>query len=64
MGSAAPQRDIPELLELWRAGRLPVERLRSAELPLEGLNDAMEALATGETVRQLILPHHSSPPPI
>lgn len=56
MGSAAPQRDIPRLLALWRAGRLPVEKLRSGELPLERIGEAMEALAAGSVVRQTIRP--------
>jgi alcohol dehydrogenase len=57
MGSAAPQRDVPRLLALWRAGRLPLEKLRAGTLRLEQVNEAMDALHGGETVRQLLLPH-------
>ncbi len=57
MGSAAPQRDIPRFVALWKAGRLPVDRLRSATLPLERIDEALEALASGEAVRQILLPH-------
>lgn len=57
MGSAAPQRDVPRLLTLWRAGRLPLERLRAGDLELERVNEAMDALHGGEIVRQLVLPH-------
>ena len=57
MGSAAPQRDVPRLLGLWRAGRLPLERLRAGNLQLDQVNEAMDALHGGETVRQLLLPH-------
>lgn len=57
MGSAAPQRDVPRLLALWRAGRLPLERLRAGTLRLDQVNEAMDALHGGETVRQLLLPH-------
>jgi alcohol dehydrogenase len=56
MGSAAPQRDIPRYVALWRAGRMPVDRLQSAQLPLERINDAFEALAAGVAVRQVLLP--------
>jgi alcohol dehydrogenase len=56
MGSSVPQRDVPLFVELWRAGRLPVERLRSATLPLDEVNEAMDALAAGEVVRQLLRP--------
>jgi alcohol dehydrogenase len=57
LGGAVPERDLPRLLDLWRAGRLPVERLHSASLPLEQVNEAMDALAEGGTVRQVLLPH-------
>lgn len=57
MGSAAPQRDLPRYVALWKAGRMPVDRLRSATLPLERVNEAFEALASGVAVRQVLLPH-------
>lgn len=56
MGSAAPQRDVPRYLALYRAGRLPIDQLRSASLPLGEVNGALEALAQGEAVRQVLLP--------
>jgi alcohol dehydrogenase len=57
MGSAAPQRDLPRYVALWKAGRMPVDRLESAALPLDGINEAFEALAAGVAVRQVLLPH-------
>jgi alcohol dehydrogenase len=56
MGSASPQRDIPRYLALWRKGRMPVERLQTAALPLDRINEAFEALAAGAAVRQVLLP--------
>ena len=56
MGSAVPHRDIPAYVDLWRAGRLPVERLVSGTLPLERVNEAMDALAGGAVVRQILVP--------
>lgn len=56
MGDAVPQRDIPDLVALWQAGRLPVDKLRSAVLPLSAVNEAMEALADGSAVRQVLVP--------
>lgn len=61
MGAGAPARAIPRYLALWRAGRLPVEKLRSAVLPLASINEAFERLADGSTVRQVILPHAAVP---
>ena len=57
MGSSSPQRDIPRYLDLWKGGRLPVDRLQSATLPLDQINEAFEALASGAAVRQVLLPH-------
>ncbi|MCC5949977.1 MAG: alcohol dehydrogenase catalytic domain-containing protein [Nitriliruptoraceae bacterium] len=57
LGGAVPERDLPRLIELWRAGRLPVEKLHSTSLPLDDVNAAMDALADGGTVRQVLLPH-------
>jgi Zn-dependent alcohol dehydrogenase len=57
MGSSAPQRDIPRYISLWKAGRMPVDRLQSASMPLDRINEAFEALAAGQAVRQVLLPH-------
>lgn len=57
MGSAVPQRDIPAMVSRWRAGTLPVEKLVTGVLPLADINDALEQLADGQAVRQLIRPH-------
>ncbi|MFC8682144.1 alcohol dehydrogenase catalytic domain-containing protein [Microbacterium ureisolvens] len=54
LGSAVPSRDIPLYVELWRAGRLPLERLVSSRIGLEGLDAAMDRLAAGGELRQLI----------
>jgi Zn-dependent alcohol dehydrogenase len=54
LGSAVPSRDIPHFVELWRAGRLPVESLVSSTITLDGINDGMDRLADGKAVRQVI----------
>ncbi|MTD16401.1 alcohol dehydrogenase catalytic domain-containing protein [Nakamurella sp. YIM 132087] len=56
MGSSQPQQDIPAMIALWRAGRLPVHKLATAELPLDEINTAMDNLADGKAVRQVLLP--------
>ncbi len=56
MGSSAPQRDVPRYIALWRAGRMPVDRLQSDVMPLDRINEAFEALAAGAAVRQVLLP--------
>jgi alcohol dehydrogenase len=57
MGSSVPQRDIPRYIELWRHGKLPIEKLVSGTIGLDGLNAAMDALASGEALRTLVLPN-------
>lgn len=56
MGSAVPHRDIPAMVQLWRSGALPVEKLVTGVLPLADINLALEQLADGQAVRQLIHP--------
>ena len=56
MGSSIPARDIPRYIALWRAGRLPVERLLTSVGPLETLNNALDKLARGDAIRQIVLP--------
>jgi alcohol dehydrogenase len=55
MGSCVPQRDIPMLLELYRRGRLPVNRLRSGSVSLDNINEGFDRLARGETVRDILV---------
>ncbi|MFB7496429.1 zinc-binding dehydrogenase [Streptomyces sp. NPDC056161] len=54
MGDAVPRRDLPRFLDLWRAGRLPVERMHTGTLPLTSINTALEELASGRAIRQVI----------
>ncbi|WP_338067515.1 zinc-binding dehydrogenase [Thermus tengchongensis] len=56
MGSSNPRRDLPRFLALYRAGRLPVDRLLSRTLRLEEINEGFERLAQGEVVRQVVVP--------
>ncbi|MDP1712862.1 MAG: alcohol dehydrogenase catalytic domain-containing protein [Candidatus Nanopelagicaceae bacterium] len=55
MGSSVPSRDVPIFVDMWRAGRLPLEKLISAEIELENINEAMDQLADGNAIRQLIV---------
>nr|WP_246400442.1 zinc-binding dehydrogenase [Jiangella mangrovi] len=56
MGSAAPARDIPRLIRLWEAGKLPIEQLRTGVIGFDGLAAAFDELAAGRAVRQLLRP--------
>jgi alcohol dehydrogenase len=54
LGSAVPERDIPMFAQMWREGVLPLEMLITGHIPLEGINAAMDELAEGRAVRQII----------
>lgn len=55
LGSAVPARDIPVYLDLWRAGKLPIEELISERVALADINESFDRLADGRAVRQVIL---------
>ena len=54
LGSAVPSRDIPRYEQMWREGKLPVEKLTSSVISLDQINEAMDSLAEGKAVRQII----------
>ena len=54
VGSCVPSRDIPNFIALHHRGRLPVDRMISHRLELSEINVAMERLASGEAVRQIV----------
>ncbi len=55
LGSAVPARDIPVYERLWREGALPVGELISGHIRLEEINDALDTLADGQAVRQVVM---------
>lgn len=55
MGTAQPAVDVPAMVALWKAGRLPVDRLVSSRVPLGQINEAMDELASGRAVRQIVV---------
>jgi alcohol dehydrogenase len=55
VGSSVPQRDVPRMIALFRAGRLPVDQLLTHRLKLEEINEGFDRLREGVGVRQVIL---------
>jgi len=55
LGSCVPSRDIPAYIELYKSGRLEVDKLISHSLHLEDINEGFERLASGDALRQIIL---------
>jgi alcohol dehydrogenase len=56
MGSSIPARDVPRYIALWRAGRLPVEKLLTSTSPLSSINHLLDRLDRGDAIRQILLP--------
>ncbi|HWJ05864.1 MAG TPA: zinc-dependent alcohol dehydrogenase family protein [Steroidobacteraceae bacterium] len=54
LGSCVPERDIPQYIEWYRTGRLPVDRLLSERIRLDDLNAAFDRLAAGASIRQVV----------
>jgi alcohol dehydrogenase len=54
MGSCVPERDVPIFIELYRQGRLPIDRLKSGTLRLEEINAGFDRLADVAAVRQIV----------
>ena len=55
IGTCVPSRDIPRYIELYRQGRLPIDRLMSGKLELEDINRGFDLLHEGKAVRQVVV---------
>src|SRR5579862_224200 len=55
MGSNRFRIDMPQYVDWYLSGRLKLDELISATMPLEKINDGFAALASGEVARQLVL---------
>ncbi len=53
-GSARFYPDIPWLVRLYQAGRLPIDKLISRHCPLDRCNEALRAPEAGEVPRSVL----------
>ena len=53
-GSSRPERDFGRTLDLYRSGRLPLDRLVSHRLPLDAVEDAFALMRSGEALRVVL----------
>jgi Zn-dependent alcohol dehydrogenase len=53
-GSSRPERDFPRILDLYRCGRLPLDRLITHRLPLDRVQDGFELMRSGTAVRVVL----------
>jgi alcohol dehydrogenase len=55
IGTCVPSRDIPRYVELYRQGKLAVDRLLTGTLTLDEINRGFDLLHEGKAVRQVVL---------
>ncbi|GGU93175.1 aryl-alcohol dehydrogenase [Actinomadura cremea] len=55
-GDAVPHTFIPKMIDLWRQGRFPFDRLIAA-YPLGAINEAEADAHAGKVVKPVLLPH-------
>ena len=53
-GSARPDRDFPLILEAYRRGTLPLDRLISHRLTLDQIETGFDAVRAGEATRVVL----------
>ena len=55
MGSNRFRVDMPRYIDLYLQGRLKLDELVSARIPLDEVNDAFDAMKAGEVARSVIV---------
>ena len=55
-GGARPKRDFPWLARCYLEGKLKLDELITARLPLQRINDGFDAMRRGEGIRTVVLP--------
>lgn len=55
IGTCVPGRDIPAFIQLYRQGRMPVNKLVTRTLKLDQINEAFDELSDAKGVRQIIV---------
>jgi alcohol dehydrogenase len=54
IGTCVPSRDLPRYIDLYRRGKLPVNRLMTGRLKLDDINHGFDLLHEGKAVRQVV----------
>lgn len=55
LGGCVPSRDIPAYIQLYKSGRLDVDKLITHTLSLNEINEGFERLAAGNAIRQIVV---------
>ncbi len=54
-GSANVSTDVPKLIELYKSGELKLDELVSREIAVDQVEEAFEAMKSGEVARSVII---------
>ena len=54
IGTCVPSRDLPRYIDLYKLGRLPVNKLMSGRMKLDAINEGFDLLHEGKAVRQVV----------
>jgi S-(hydroxymethyl)mycothiol dehydrogenase len=54
-GDCLPSRDFPMLIELYRQGRLDLDRFVSEQISLDGIEEAFHKMERGEVLRSVVV---------
>ncbi len=54
-GDCLPERDFPQLVDLYRQGRLPLEKFVSERIALDEVEAAFETMHRGEVLRSVVV---------
>jgi alcohol dehydrogenase len=55
IGTCVPSRDIPRFIDLYKQGRLPVDKLLTGRLRLDEINRGFDLLHEGKAIRQVVV---------
>jgi S-(hydroxymethyl)glutathione dehydrogenase/alcohol dehydrogenase len=53
-GGGDPRTDFARLIRLWRAGRLDLEGMVTARLPIERVDEALDLMRAGAAIRTVL----------
>lgn len=54
-GDCLPERDFPTYIDLYRQGRLPLEKFVSERIGLDGVEEAFEKMHSGQVLRSVVV---------
>ena len=53
-GDCLPERDFPMLVDLWKQGRLPLDRFVTERIALDGVEEAFHTMHSGGVLRSVV----------